>query len=231
MKKHHCHCKGNDETTITTKETTVTTAENTVTVTDVKTKPTWKTSFMVFVYAAVVGLCLIIQTVLNLLPTLVEGEIIKSNFWIGILNSELQMPIEVLAFIWVTMVSAYVGVDRGLYAARSFTLSCGETDVGDSHTLRLIILVSGLVFLEAVICNAVCKGEYALTEFASGFGMSCCLYVAGQKVIKAGKSVEGSHDKSELHPTEDTQAVTEEPTSETADSSETPEVTTEEVPV
>lgn len=168
-------------------------------VTTPSTKPTWKTSFMVFVYALVVGLCLIVQAVLNLMPSFVENEVIKSNYWISILNSDLQMPVDVLAFLWVTMVSAYIGVDRGLYAARSFTLSYGETDVGDPHTIRIVILVSGLLFLEAVACNAICRGDYALTEFATGFGMSCCLYVTGQKVIKAGKAIDGNHDKEELH--------------------------------
>lgn len=171
-------------------------------VTTPSTKPTWKTSFMVFVYAFVVGLCLVIQAVLNLMPSFVENEIIKSNYWVNILNSDLEMPLEILSFLWVTMISAYIGIDRGLYAARSFTLSYGETDVGDPHTIRIVILVSGLLFLEAIACNAICRGDYALTEFASGFGMSCCLYVAGQKVIKAGKASDGKHDKEELHPEE-----------------------------
>lgn len=157
---------------------------------------TFATSFMVIAFAVVLAVSMIVQAVLNYLPSI--AEITHKPWLVKFLNNDLEMPITELSFLWISIVAAYVGIDRAAYAAKTFTLSYGEQDVGDPQTIRRIILISGLLYLEAVILNSIVKGDYSLGNLATAFGSTVLLYVAGQKVTKIGQFHDGEKDHDEV---------------------------------
>jgi hypothetical protein len=108
-------------------------------------------------------------------------------FWVKFFNLNLQMPVSAMAYIWVGISSAYVGIDRVAYAVKSSTLEYGKTDVGSPQTLRKVILISGLLLLQGIIFNSVVDYDFDLPELASAFGTTVLLYIAGQKAVKITK--------------------------------------------
>ena len=152
----------------------------------------YKTSFMVFAYAASLGLAVLIQAAIALLIkyNVVVHAVVFANF----LNGNIEMPISNMAWTWCAICAAYIGVDRASYTIKSANLMSGSTDIGDPKTLREIILASGSLFVIAVTCNGLVDADFDLNAFASAFGSSVLLYVAGQKAIKSVKYVNGKID-------------------------------------
>ena len=146
-----------------------------------------KTSTMVMVYAISYAVIMLIQAGLMIFGQAVDTGKIVPTFITSLLNAKVEMPLEALSIIWVALASAYIGVDRGAYAVKTSTLEYGKQDVGDPRTLRQIILVSGLLFMEGITLSTVCAADFQLTQLASAFGTTTVLYVIGQKAIKITK--------------------------------------------
>ena len=158
-----------------------------------KEKFYWKTSFMVFLYAATLIAMMFFQDIIYIIGNYSDVlEHIKANgFLFNILNGQIKLPISSLSFLWVAVCAAYIGVDRAAYAIKSSKMISGETDIGDPATLRRIIFVSGLVLLFGCISNCFVDHDFELNSLASAFGSSILLYIAGQKAIKSVKYVDG----------------------------------------
>ena len=158
-----------------------------------KEKFWWKTSFMVFLYAAVLITMMFLQDIIYVLGNYSEilEKVKVDGFLFNILNGQVGLPISSLSFLWVTICAAYIGVDRAAYAIKSSKMISGETDFGDPATIRKIILVSGLVLLFGCVSNCFVDYDFELNSLASAFGSSILLYIAGQKAIKSVKYVDG----------------------------------------
>lgn len=158
-----------------------------------KEKFYWKTSFMVFIYAAVLITMMFIQDIIYIVGNYSEliEKVKVDGFLFNILNGQVGLPISSLSFLWVAVCAAYIGVDRAAYAIKSSKMISGETDVGDPATLRKIIFVSGLVLLFGCASNCFVDYDFELNSLASAFGSSILLYIAGQKAIKSVKYVDG----------------------------------------
>jgi hypothetical protein len=90
--------------------------------------------------------------------------------------------------------AAYIGVDRTAYAIKTANTKRGQSDMGDPATIRHIIFISGLLALEALVCNGLVEADFQLDAFFTAFGTACTFYVAGQKAIKSVKYIDGKLD-------------------------------------
>lgn len=160
----------------------------------------YKTSALVFIYGFVLILTMLLQSFMNIANVLVEKEFINGDSFLLslMLSNGSELPLSTMAFLWASIASAYVGTDRAAYAAKSFSLSYGEQDVGDPSTVRFIIAETFLVYLVGVVLNMFTPGEYCLNELASAFGTTILFYVAGQKAGKIGKYRDGGHKVEDL---------------------------------
>lgn len=109
------------------------------------------------------------------------------------------MPIEIMATFWVAVSSAYVGVDRAIFAAHAATTayveSNKELDTGSSSRNLHVILQSLILFLFAVILNFVFNKDLALSQFFIALGSSITLYVAGTKSISVANELTNTERK------------------------------------
>lgn len=113
------------------------------------------------------------------------------------LNTEMVMPLEVMADVWVGLLSIYIGVDRAMFVVKSATLNYGEVDVGEPGKIREMILISAIILIVAIIGTYVTNLDFQLDQFAMAFGASIALYVAGQKGIQTAKWSNGQKDEDE----------------------------------
>ena len=152
----------------------------------------WRTSVLVKTYAFFLMIIVALQALICMCA--------KYNFtfnniaFADFINGNLQLPISNMAWIWCAVCAAYCGVDRTSYALKTAQLESGQTDFGDPHSLRVIILLSAILFIEAIVCNGAVDAEFDLNAFSSAFGSSVLLYVVGQKAIKTVKYVNGKID-------------------------------------
>lgn len=148
---------------------------------ETKTPFYYRTAFMVGLYAFILAVCLLLQSVLQLL---VKYDIACFGFNLkSILNANFALPIETLSWFWTAICAAYIGVDRAKYAVKSAEMEVGKVDIGEPKKLRKTIVISGLLFLLAVLCNVITDADFDLNGFSSAFASSILLYVAGQKTI------------------------------------------------
>lgn len=153
----------------------------------------YKTSFWVFFYAGVLALAMSLQV---FFAACAKFELLKDHiFIVPYLNGSFTMPLSVMAWIWVAICSAYIGIDRASYTVKTMCELAGQMDVGNPDTLRLIIAVSGVLFAWATAANMVVDADFALDAYATGFGTSIAMYIAGMKAIKSVKYVNGSIDQ------------------------------------
>lgn len=163
-----------------------------------KRKRSWSTVFIVHLYAIVVAVLMALQAGILMMGKLIEADIIvvhTSAFQMmeKFVNGELALPIGVLATMWIALVTAYVGADRAGAFIHSQKLEYLQRDVGNPRKLRMIILASGLLFAWGVTLSTLVDFDFALAQFATAFGSTCTLYVAGQKAISAARYTEGHH--------------------------------------
>lgn len=157
-----------------------------------KKKPFYyKSSFIVLMYAGVMMALITLQVAMEIVLGLVEAGIITHWFFQNYINTNFELPMSAMAYIWTTICAAYVGVDRGAYAYKTATERRGLSDLGQPATLRKIITVSGFLFLYAVVANLMIDANFELTAFGTAFGSSMVLYVAGQKTIKLTSNMNG----------------------------------------
>lgn len=147
---------------------------------------------MVITYAVITSLAMLLQLALGLCLKFdwKTTNIVFADF----INGNLVLPMEQVSWFWTAISAAYIGVDRVSYFVKSANEPAGQTDVGDPATLRRIILISGLLLLEAVVCNGFVDADFQLSAFFTAFGTSVLLYVGGQKAIKTVKYVDGKLD-------------------------------------
>lgn len=147
---------------------------------------------MVITYAVITALAMLLQLALSLCLKFdwKTTNIVFADF----INGNLVLPMEQVSWFWTAISAAYIGVDRVSYFVKTASEPAGQTDVGDPATLRRIILISGLLLLEAVVCNGFADADFQLSAFFTAFGTSVLLYVGGQKAIKTVKYVDGKLD-------------------------------------
>lgn len=149
---------------------------------NIMAKASWKTSFMVFLYAWILLSSLILQTVLLL-------GIQYGWCWAQYVNANFRFPINNMTLLWTIISASYIGVDRAAYCVRSAEMAVGQSDVGNPRTLRLVIGLSILFFVVAVAGNILVDADYDLTTLSTAIGTSISLYIAGQKAITLCKNV------------------------------------------
>lgn len=155
--------------------------------------PFWyKTSFMVIAYAVVTAIVMLIQFALCLCLKFnwQTNNIVFADF----INGNLVLPMQTIAWFWMAISAAYIGVDRAAYAIKTANERSGQSDMGNPSTIRRIILISGLLTLEALVCNGFADADFELDAFFTAFGSSITLYVTGQKAIKSVKYIDGKID-------------------------------------
>lgn len=122
-----------------------------------------------------------------------------TNRFIQFINTEFSLPIEIMATFWVAVSSAYVGVDRAIFAAHAATTayveSNKELDKGSSSRNLHVILQSLVLFLFAVLLNFVFNKDLALSQFFIALGSSITLYVAGTKSISVANELTNTERK------------------------------------
>lgn len=158
-----------------------------------KKKPFWyRTSFFVFMYALVLTLVMLFQATIN---TLIKLEIeINSFILYEFINNNLVMPIDAMAWIWLGIASAYIGVDRTMMFFKNIQTTNDTFNLGSPKTLRKVILVAGLLLLIAIICNTISDANFNLDAFASTFGSTILFYVTGQKAVSTSKALNNKID-------------------------------------
>jgi hypothetical protein len=104
---------------------------------------------------------------------------------LALVNLEMNVPLDLIASMWTALAAAYVGVDRAAMAISTFNEGYNHADYGDPKRLKLVIVLSFVIYVIALGLNTFVKADLALAPFAAAFGSSVLLYVAGQKTIYA----------------------------------------------
>lgn len=155
--------------------------------------PIWyKTSFIVVFYAVVTSILMALQLALHL--CLKFNWSTTNPIFRDFINGNLELPMQTISWFWMALSAAYIGVDRTAYAIKTANTKRGQSDMGDPATIRHIIFISGLLALEALICNGLVEADFQLDAFFTAFGTACTFYVAGQKAIKSVKYIDGKLD-------------------------------------
>lgn len=160
-----------------------------------KTHIWYESRFWVILYAIVTLIVMSLQFSLGILET---HEIVFHNQLINdFVNGNLELPMEVMSWIWTALISFYCGSDRLVDIAKTTKLSIGQTSMGDLKKLRGMILISLVLFITAVVFNFMTDKDYTLTAYASAFGMTIISYVVGNKAVKASAYFGTREDKNE----------------------------------
>lgn len=155
--------------------------------------PIWyKTSFIVVFYAVVTSILMALQLALHL--CLKFNWSTTNPIFRDFINGNLELPMQTISWFWMALSAAYIGVDRTAYAIKTANTKRGQSDMGDPATIRHIIFISGLLALEALVCNGLVEADFQLDAFFTAFGTACTFYVAGQKAIKSVKYIDGKLD-------------------------------------
>lgn len=133
----------------------------------------YKTSFMVYVFAVIIMISLILEFLLGIL----------SHYQISqYINCQFSLPMNILSYCWVAVCASYIGVDRCMFSIKATKTE--YVDIGEPSKLRNLITVSGLILLEATIFSIFNDRNYEVGSFATSFGTNIILYVGGQKMVK-----------------------------------------------
>lgn len=155
----------------------------------------WRTSTWVVIYSFC---CLIIMVLQALICLCLKFNIkVDKIIFADFINGNLTLPISNMGWIWCSICAVYCGADRASYAIKTSKMTSGKLDVGDPESLRRIIVLAGMLFAVAIICNGAVDAEFDLNAWSSAFGSSILLYVGGMKAIKSVKYVNGKLDSDE----------------------------------
>lgn len=133
----------------------------------------FKTSFMVYVFAVIIMISLVLEFLLGFL----------SNYEISrYINCQFSLPMNIFSYCWVAVCASYIGVDRCMFSIKATKTE--DVDIGEPSKLRTLILVSGLILLEAIIFSIFNDRNFEVGSFATSFGTNIILYVGGQKMVK-----------------------------------------------
>lgn len=151
----------------------------------------FKTSFMVYVFAVVIMVSMVLEFLLGFLE----------NYQISqYLNCQFSFPMNIFSYCWVAICASYIGVDRCMFSIKATKTE--NVDIGEPSKLRTLIAVSGLILFIAMIFSIFSHREFEVGSFATSFGTNVILYVGGQKMVKccseAGKSKEREYEESGL---------------------------------
>lgn len=147
-----------------------------------KTHIWYSSRFWVLLYALITTLLMGIQFFLGILQ---NNSITFHNTSINeFINGDLNLPITVLSWGWLAIVTLYCGSDRVVDTIKSLKLSVGQMSMGDLSKLRGIILISLLLLILAVFFSFFTDKDYDLEAWASAFVMSILTLVVGNKSVK-----------------------------------------------
>lgn len=133
-------------------------------------------------YALIATLLMCVQFSLGILQ---NNSITFHNIAINeFINGNLNLPIAVLSWGWMAIVTFYCGADRVVDSVKSLKLSVGQMSMGDLSKLRSIIIVSLTLLLLATFFSFFTDKDYDLTAWASAFVMSILTLVVGNKAVK-----------------------------------------------
>ena len=152
---------------------------------------TYKTSFMVYLFAVIILLSMVCEFLLGLFH---DYEI--SNY----INCDFSLPMGIFSYCWVAICAAYIGVDRCMFSIKATKTE--NIDIGEPSKLRTLILVSGIILGLSVIFSIFVNRNFETGSFATAFGTNIILYVGGQKMVQccsaAGKPKEKTITESGL---------------------------------
>lgn len=158
---------------------------------DLKKHIWYESRFWVCLYAVITILIMCIQFVLGIFEN--REIIFHSKILNDFVNGNLNLPMDIISWIWTALVSLYCGSDRIVDIAKTTRLSVGQMSMGDLSKLRGMILLSLLLFITSVIFNFLTDKEYCLSAYVSAFGMTIISYVVGNKAVKASAYF-GTHE-------------------------------------
>lgn len=160
-----------------------------------KTYIWYESRFWVILYALVTLVIMTIQFILGIFEI---HEITFHNQVINeFVNGNLNLPMEVMSWVWTALISFYCGSDRLVDIAKTTKLAVGQTSMGDLKKIRGMILISLILFITAVIFNFLTDKNYTLSAYASAFGMTIISYVVGNKAVKASAYFGTREDQNE----------------------------------
>lgn len=155
----------------------------------------YESKFWVCIYAVITILIMSIQFILGIFE---NNEItFHSKIINDFINGNLNLPMEVISWVWTVLISLYCGSDRIVDIAKTTKLSVGQMSMGDLKKIRGMILLSLVLFITAVIFNFLTDKEYTLSAYASAFGMTIISYVVGNKAVKASAYFGTHEDRNE----------------------------------
>lgn len=144
----------------------------------------YKTRFYVYMYAAIVAICLIFQAGLDIIQTLVELETFEGLVNVSsFINFSLTLPIDTIAKTWVAICSVYVGCDRVDHIIQTKNSIKGEKKVGTASKVRKLITINILLLVLSMVLSFFSEADLALESLAAAFGSSALIYIGGQKGI------------------------------------------------
>lgn len=144
-----------------------------------------KGRFWVALFGAIVGLMLIIQA----------SPFIVAKFFPDLpINGNISVPIDVVGWSFMALVSVYVGSDRFEKMFSSKQLPYGEVYMGDLRKLRNVIYMSLIIFLEALGLNLFFDVDVELESFFLAFASSVTLYVGGNNAVNTVGNIAGPQE-------------------------------------
>lgn len=143
----------------------------------------WYSSrFWVILYAFIAALIMCAQFMLGVLQ---NNQIVFHNKAINeFINGNLNLPISIMSWGWMAIVTFYAGSDRVVDTVKSLKLSVGQMSMGDLAKLRGIIVISLELLILAIFFSFFTDKDYDLTAWASAFVMSVLTLVVGNKAVK-----------------------------------------------
>lgn len=155
----------------------------------------YESRFWVILYATVTVIIMGLQFILGLLDS--YEIVFKHKIINDFVNGYLNLPMEVMSWVWTAIISFYCGSDRVVDVAKTTKLAVGQTSMGDLAKLRAMILISLVLFITAVVFNFLTDKEYCLAAYASAFGMTVLSYVVGNKAVKSASYLGKHEDKNQ----------------------------------
>lgn len=141
-----------------------------------------KGRFWVGLFGVVVGLLLLIQA---------SPYIITKLFPNFEFNTNVHVPIDVIGWSYMALVSMYIGSDRFEKVFSSKQLPYGEVYMGDLKKLRNVIVFTLAIFIEAMSLNFLFDVDVGLESFFLAFASSVILYVGGNNAVNTVGNIDG----------------------------------------
>ena len=137
------------------------------------------------------------MTLLYCLPRILAE---YSTLDVSHISENFTFPLEIFAYGLLAITSAYAGLDRAAFMAKSNQMELGQYDVGNVLRLKVVILLLGFICIESYALNfylghsvsigfgssiQTFKGvDLPLDGITTALVSAIVIYVAGNKAIK-----------------------------------------------